>query len=111
MTSAFRRGEFIWVDFNPQTGREQAGGRPALVISPKSYNELSNCVMVCPVTTNVAPWPWKVELPRNCVVQGAVLVDQLKSIDSRARHAESAGSVLDDDTLAEVLAKLATLTS
>jgi mRNA interferase MazF len=107
---AFRRGEFIWVDFNLQTGREQSGRQPALVISPAEYNAVSNCLLVCPITTNTAPWPWKVPLPPACAVSGAVLVDQLKSIDAKARHAESAGSILDERTLHEMLARLATLT-
>lgn len=107
---AFRRGEFIWVDFNPQSGREQSGRRPALVISPAEYNAVSNCVLVCPVTGNTSPWPWKVAIPHGTAIEGAVLVDQVKSIDARARHAESVGVMLDELSLQEVLARLATLT-
>jgi mRNA interferase MazF len=107
---AFRRGEFIWVDFNPQSGREQSGRRPALVISPAEYNAVSNCVLVCPVTGNTSPWPWKVAIPQGNAIEGAVLVDQVKSIDARARHAESVGVMLDELSLQEVLARLATLT-
>jgi mRNA interferase MazF len=107
---AFRRGEFIWVDFNPQSGREQSGRRPALVISPAEYNAVSNCLLVCPVTGNMAHWPWKVAIPHGNAIEGAVLVDQVKSIDVRARHAESTGAMLDELALQEVLARLATLT-
>ena len=106
---AFHRGELIWLDFNPQSGREQAGRRPALVISPEEYNSVSSCVLVCPITANQSPWPWKVALPAHCPIKGAVLVDQLKSADSLARHAESAAATVDAETLNEILSRLQTL--
>ncbi len=103
------RGAIVWVNFNPQRGHEQAGRRPALVISPAAYNALSNCILVCPITSNVAPWPWKVLLPQGGPVSGAVLVDQIKSIDVAARQVAAAGLVVDEAVLADVLARLATL--
>jgi mRNA interferase MazF len=105
------RGQIVWVNFNPQKGHEQAGRRPALVISPSVYNEVSNCVLVCPITSNVAPWPWKVLLPEGEYITGAVLVDQIKSIDAKARNIEVAGQSVADETVNEILARLATLTS
>ena len=104
------RGDLVWVDFNPQKGHEQAGRRPALVISPAAYNGISNCVLVCPVTSNIDPWPWKVPIPEGGTVTGAVLVDQIKSIDAAARHVAPAGEALDSDLMADILARLATLT-
>ena len=103
------RGQIVWIDFNPQRGREQSGRRPAVVISPRAYNEVSSCVLVCPITSNVAPWPWKVNLPENGQVTGAILVDQVKSIDARARHIEVTAQKLSSSVLSEVLARLAPL--
>lgn len=103
------RGEIVWIDFNPRKGHEQSGRRPALVISPKAYNEVSSCVLVCPITTNLSPWPWKIELS-GVEIEGAVLVDQIKSIDPIARHIEGSGSSVKDDDLHVILDRLATLT-
>ncbi len=104
------RGQIVWVNFTPQKGHEQAGRRPALVISPAAYNAVSNTVLVCPITTNTDPWPWKVLLPEQGDVSGAILVDQLKSIDATARQMEDSGQSVDAEVLDEVLARLATLT-
>jgi len=105
-----KRGQIVWVTFNPQKGHEQAGRRPALVVSPAAYNEVSNCVLVCPVTSNTAPWPWKVMLPDTGVITGAVLVDQIKSIDAKARNLEDSGYRIERPIMNDVLARLATLT-
>lgn len=105
------RGEIVWVNFNPQKGHEQAGRRPALVISPASYNEISNCVLVCPITSNIAAWPWKVLLPEGGVVAGAVLADQLECIDAKARQIEQSGQSVKPSLMDDVLARLATLTT
>ncbi|WP_170565923.1 type II toxin-antitoxin system PemK/MazF family toxin [Ruegeria atlantica] len=104
------RGRIVWVNFNPQKGHEQAGRRPALVISPAAYNGVSNCILVCPITSNTTPWPWKVMLPDSCDITGAVLVDQVKSIDAEARKVETTGQVVDQAIVDDVLARLATLT-
>ena len=109
--SAIDRGDIVWVNFSPQKGHEQAGRRPALVISPAEYNRISNCILVCPITNNTAPWPWKVLLPEGGTVTGAVLVDQIKSIDAEARRVEPAGAKAGDDLMADILARLGTLTS
>lgn len=106
-----KRGQIVWVDFTPQKGHEQAGRRPALVISPSAYNNLSNCVLVCPITSNTGAWPWKVMLSDEGDVSGAVLVDQLKSIDAKARHIEDSGQAVATDVMNDVLARLATLVS
>jgi mRNA interferase MazF len=107
------RGQIVWVNFNPQKGHEQAGRLPALVISPAAYNAVSNCVLVCPITTNLASWPWKVMLPEahaGEAVTGAILVDQVKSIDDKAPNIQDSGQHVESAQMDEVLARLATLT-
>jgi mRNA interferase MazF len=94
-----RRGELIWLDFNPQAGHEQAGHRPALVLSGQRYNRLTGMAICCPITTKPKNYPFEVLLDPAADVTGAVLADQAKSIDWRARNAKragkAAGSVLD----------------
>lgn len=83
-----RRGDVIRLDFNPQTGHEQAGRRPAIVLSPEEYNRLVGLVVVCPITGQKKDYPWEVEIPPNPEVYGVVLADQLKNLDWRERRAE-----------------------
>lgn len=105
------RGQIVWVNFNPQKGHEQAGRRPAVVVSPGEYNALSNCLLVCPITSNVSPWPWKVLLPDDGEITGAVLIDQLKSIDAYARQLEDSGQVVAPEQMSDILARLSPLVS
>ncbi len=104
------RGDLIWIDFDPQAGSEQAGRRPALVISPRVYNSKSRVIIVCPITTKVKGFPFEVMLPAGAAVKGAVLADHIKSMDHAARDLELIGrapqSVVD-----EVLARVAPLVS
>jgi mRNA interferase MazF len=86
-------GEIVWVDFGPPFGHEQAGRRPALVVSPRSYNERSSLIVVCPITRSPAPWPFKVELPEIDRLKGAILVDHIKSVDRQIRFVRRAGQV------------------
>lgn len=81
------RGDIIWLHFTPQTGHEQSGRRPALVISPAAYNRRVGLALVCPITSNVKGYPFEVELPVGLKAKGAVLCDQLRSLDWRARSA------------------------
>ncbi len=81
--TVFRAGDLVWVDFDPAFGHEQAGRRPALVMSISGYNEPSSFILVCPVTRTRRPWPFAVELPAGGAVEGCVLVDQIKAIDKR----------------------------
>lgn len=103
-------GDLVWLDFDPQAGSEQAGRRPALVLSPAVYNRKSGLMIACPVTSRVKGYPFEVALPAGLAVQGVVLADHLKSLDWRARRADRADraphAVMD-----EVLAKLAALLS
>jgi mRNA interferase MazF len=88
MVSTPRRGDLIWLSFTPQTGREQAGRRPALVLSPEAYNSKTGLALVCPVTSKVKGYPFEVPLSTTAGFQGVVLADQLRSLDWRARGAE-----------------------
>ena len=102
------RGDLAWVDFTPQAGHEQAGHRPALVISPRIYHRRSKLAVVCPITSNVDPWPWKVELPEGLAISGAVLADQVRSIDRAGRGLKIVGRA-PETLVAEVQGKLAAL--
>jgi mRNA interferase MazF len=101
------RGDLIWIHFNPQAGHEQAGRRPALVLSPAAYNDRVGLALLCPVTSAVKGYPFEVLLPKGAI-SGAVLADQVKSLDWRARGAERAAR-LSPELVAEVLDKLGTL--
>ena len=81
------RGDLVWLQFNPQAGHEQAGHRPALVISPSSYNRRVGLAICCPVTSQVKGYPFEVPIPAGLGVEGAVLSDQIKSLDWRVRKA------------------------
>src|SRR3989339_1407897 len=87
------RGDVVWLEFNPQVGSEQAGRRPALVISPRSYNRKAGLALVCPITSRVKGYPFEVELPQGLEATGAVLCDQIKSLDWRGRRAPRLGFV------------------
>ena len=82
------RGDLVWLEFTPQTGSEQAGRRPALVISPRAYNAKVGLALFCPVTSRIKGYPFEVALPEGIGVVGVVLADQLKSLDWRARKAK-----------------------
>jgi mRNA interferase MazF len=99
-------GDIVWIAFNPQAGREQAGHRPAVVLSPAAYNAKTSLMVCCPMTTHINGYPFEV------IVTGptlsAVLADQVKSLDWRKRRAKRKGSVSSAE-LAEVRAKLRAL--
>jgi mRNA interferase MazF len=102
------RGDVVWLEFNPQAGSEQAGRRPALVISPKSYNRRIGLALMCPITSRVKGYPFEVELPVGLQAKGAILCDQVKSLDWRARHASHFASV-PDAVMEEVTARILAL--
>ncbi|HIK12209.1 MAG TPA: endoribonuclease MazF [Oscillatoriaceae cyanobacterium M33_DOE_052] len=83
-----KQGDAVWIDFNPQLGREQAGRRPALVISPNRYNRRVGLVLVCPITRQIKGYPWEIPIPEELDVSGVVLADQVKSLDWQARKVE-----------------------
>ena len=78
-------GDIAWVDFDPVKGSEQAGRRPGLVLTPESYHQRSRRAIVCPITSNERPWPFNVGLPAGMRTRGAVLVDQVRSIERSER--------------------------
>jgi mRNA interferase MazF len=87
------RGDVVWITFNPQAGHEQAGRRPAVVLSPKTYNSKAGLALLCPITSQVKGYPFEVSLPEGLPVSGVVLSDQVKSLDWKARNAEKAFSL------------------
>lgn len=82
------RGDAIWLDFDPQAGREQAGRRPAIVLSPAAYNGKSGLAIICPVTSRVKGYPFETALPDDLPLSGVVLADHARSLDWNSRHAE-----------------------
>jgi mRNA interferase MazF len=101
-------GDLIWLTFDPQAGHEQAGRRPALVLSPKSYNQRSGLALVCPVTNQIKGYPFEVQVPAGCGVTGAILADHVKSLDWKARQAARIGPV-PSAVVNEVLGRLSPL--
>jgi mRNA interferase MazF len=105
--NAPERGDVVWIDFDPQSGREQAGRRPALVLSPARYNRVVGLLIACPVTKHAKGYPFESPLPADLAVHGVVLSDHIQSLDWRTRHAEflcKAPSELVDDVFAKVRA-------
>ena len=102
------RGDIVWLAFSPQAGHEQAGHRPALVLSPRSYNEKSSLALFCPITSRVKGYPFEVALPDEGAVAGVVLSDQVRSLDWRARRARFATQA-PTHVVSEVREKLALL--
>jgi mRNA interferase MazF len=102
------RGDVVWVSLNPQAGHEQAGRRPALVVSPRAYNAKVGLAILCPITTKAKGYPFEVALPAGLEASGVVLADQVRSLDWRARRAALVGRV-PGQTVREVLGKLGTL--
>ena len=104
------RGDIIRLQLDPRTGNEQSGYRPAIVISPVVYNQISKLILVCPITSRQKGWPFEVELPEQMQTFGVVLADQLRTVDCNARETnfvEQAPLAL----INEVLAKLEPLVS
>jgi mRNA interferase MazF len=100
-------GDLVWLDFTPQSGHEQAGRRPALVLSPKAYNAKSQLMLCCPITSQVKGYPFEVNVAGGSIT-GVILADQVKSVDWVARHAKFEGKVA-PEIIEEVLAKLLAL--
>lgn len=97
-----RPGDIVWLEFNPQSGHEQAGHRPAVVLSPQSYNKATSLMLCCPMTTQVKGYPFEVVI--SAKPPSAVLADQVKSLDWVARRAKPKGAVTASQ-LSEIRAK------
>ena len=80
-----QRGDVIWITLNPQAGHEQAGRRPAVVLSPVAYNGKVGLAILCPITSQVKGYPFEVRIPDGLPVRGVILADQVKSLDWKAR--------------------------
>jgi len=102
------RGDIVWPQFNPQAGHEQAGHRPALVLSPASYNRRSGLMLCCPMTSQRKGYPFEVVIAAETDRDSVVLADQVKSLDWRVRKAVKKGTA-SIDVIAETLSKLQTL--
>jgi len=103
-----RRGDLVWISLNPQAGHEQAGRRPAIVLSPEAYNARVGLALFCPLTTRIKGYPWEVPIPEGLPISGAVLSDQVRSLDWRARSVVKI-AVLPSPIVAEIIGKLGTL--
>ena len=103
-----QRGDVVWLTLNPQAGHEQSGRRPAVIISPRSYNSKIGLAILCPVTSQVKGYPFEVLFPEGLPVTGAILSDQVKNLDWHARNAELI-CTLSDEVMNEVMEKLGTL--
>jgi mRNA interferase MazF len=102
------RGDLVWLQFTPQAGHEQAGLRPAVVLSPRSYNQKTGLALFCPVTSQIKGYPFEVRVPDGLPIKGVVLCDQVKSLDWSARRARLAAR-LPAATLDDILAKMLAL--
>ena len=102
------RGDAVWITLDPQAGHEQAGRRPALVLSPSAYNGRVGLALLCPITNQAKGYPFEVSLPEKSPVTGVVGADQVKSLDWRARKASWIGTV-PEETVADVVRRLQTL--
>lgn len=102
------RGDAVWITLDPQAGHEQAGRRPALVLSPSAYNGRVGLALLCPITTQVKGYPFEVRLPADLPVTGVVGADQVKSLDWRARKATRIAAV-PKEIVTQVVRRLQTL--
>lgn len=89
--SAPDRGDFVFLDFNPQAGTEQAGVRPAIVLSPQRFNEVTGYASVCPISQTEREWGFHIPIPENLAVRGVIIGDQVKNLDWRRRNAKVVG--------------------
>jgi len=102
------RGDIVWIEFDPQSGREQSGLRPAITMSPKKYNEKTGLGLFCPITTAIKGYPFETTLPETCKIRGAILTDHIKNMDWRSRNVKFI-SKLDEHILDDVTKKVAVL--
>ncbi len=103
-----KRGDIVWVSFNPQAGHEQAGRRPAVVLSPQAYNQKVGLAIFCPITSRKKGYPFEVQLPEGTRATGVILSDQVKSLDWRVRKSEFI-EALPEEIINEVLQKIGAL--
>lgn len=102
------RGHVVWLHFNPQAGHEQAGHRPALVLSPAAYNGKTGLALFCPITNRIKGYPFEVRIDGNDSITGVALADQVKSLDWRVRGVQYV-TVVNESVIEDVVAKFETL--
>ena len=102
------RGDVVWINMNPQAGHEQTGRRPAVVLSPYSYNAKVGLAIFSPITNQIKGYPFEVIIPDGFKVTGAILSDQIKSLDWKVRNAEFFDKI-PESVILEILTKVATL--
>jgi mRNA interferase MazF len=102
-------GDLVWTDFDPTLGREQAGRRPALVVSPSEFTRNTGFVIVCPITSKVSPFPTSVALPAHSPIKGEILLSDIRSLEMRARTIRFAGDRIPDSVARAVREKLEAL--
>src|ERR1700731_1645957 len=101
-------GDLFWADFDPARGREEAGRRPALLVSPAAFTENTGLAIVCPITSRVRPFPTSVVLPSSLPIAGEILTSHIRSIDTQARPIRYAGVAVSHEIARLVRAKLDT---
>lgn len=92
------RGDFIYVDFDPQTGTEQSGRRLAIVLSPERFNQVTGYATVCPISNTKREWGFNIDIPEGFVVEGVIISDQVKNLDLKTRRAQIKGKAPNDLT-------------
>ena len=102
------RGDVVWINMNPQAGHEQAGRRPAVVLSPYSYNAKVGLALFSPVTNQIKGYPFEVIIPEGFKITGAILSDQVKSLDWKVRNVEFFDKI-PESVILEILTKFTTL--
>ncbi len=102
------RGYLAWVNLDPRIGHEQSGNRPVVILSPYGYHAKTPYIIICPITSNTTPYPFKVDLPEGLPISGAVLVDQVKSVDRWARGCDIVG-IVPQSVMADIRGRLASL--
>ena len=110
MTKSYcpERGDVVWLEFMPQSGHEKSGRRPALTLSPASYNRKVGLAIFCPITNQIKGYPFEVLIPKGLKASGAILSDQVKSLDWKARNASKICRI-SGDIIEEVLEKIGLL--
>ncbi|MCL2762728.1 MAG: endoribonuclease MazF [Treponema sp.] len=98
------RGDIVWLNFDPGSGHEQQGKRPAIVISPRAYNEKVGLGLFCPITSKIKNYPFEVKI-KNKKIEGVVLADQIKSLDWKTRQVEYV-SKENDEKIEEIINKI-----
>lgn len=101
VSTAPKQGEIVWIDFDPQSGHEQAGRRPALVVSKTTYNQRIGRAFVCPITSKVKGYPFEVPV-KTATITGVVLSDHLKNVDWKTRNTKMTGEIVSRHELEQV---------